>query len=210
MKKLVPFAVVFALFVLARPARSQQLDAAFSVSATQAPSASDATGKFFPQSMGGGAFPGFSADYLFRHQVGIGFEVNWRASQNIYAGVQPFRPVFYDFNGVWAPRISREASGEFQGGIGVSATRFYQPFVTCTFFSCTNFSTVNHFLGHVGGGLRLYVWRNLFIRPEAHAYFINNNVEFSGSHVERYGVSLGYSIGRNEEEGRGRHRRRRY
>jgi len=197
------FVVVLGLTLLALPARAQQLDAAFGVGTTSAPSASDATGKFFPQSMGGGASPAFSADFLFIHHLGVGFDVNWRASQNIYAGVQPFRPVLYTFDAVWAPRISRQVSGELQGGIGVSATRFYQPFLSCNLFTCTDFSTVNHFAGHVGGGVRLYIWRNLFLRPEVHAYFIHNNVEFSGAHLIRYGVSIGYSF-RGDEEDRGR------
>jgi hypothetical protein len=194
MKKLIFIAVVFISFAVAGPARSQQLDAAFSVSAAKAPSASSATGQFFPQSMGGGTFPGFSADYLIRYNLGIGFEADWRASRNIYAGVQPFRPVFYTANAVWAPKLSKYVSAELQGGIGASSTRFYQPFVTCSFVSCTDFSSVNHFLGHIGGGVRIYIWRNLFIRPEAHVYFINGNVEFSGPRVERYGVALGYSL----------------
>jgi hypothetical protein len=194
MKKLILVAAILAPLAFVTPARGQQLDAAFSINTAKAPSASSATGQFFPQSMGGGTFPGFSADYLFFHHVGIGFEADWRASRNIYAGVQPFRPIFYSANAVWAPKLGKSVSAELQGGIGASSTRFYQPFVTCSFVSCTNFSSVDHFLGHLGGGVRLYVWRNLFIRPEAHVYFINNNIEFSGPRVARYGVALGYSL----------------
>jgi hypothetical protein len=194
MRKLLLLAAVFALFALGSPARAQQLDAAFSVSAAKAPSASSATGQFFPQSMGGGAFPGFSADYLIRHHIGVGFEVNWRATRNTYFGVQPFRPIFYSANAVWAPKLGKSAQAEIQGGIGASSTRFYQPFVTCNLFTCTNFTSINHFLGHVGGGVRFYIWRNVFLRPEAHVYFINNNLEFSGPRVARFGAALGYSV----------------
>jgi hypothetical protein len=51
-------------------------------------------------------------------------------------------------------------------------------------------------MGHFGGGLRLYVWGNLFVRPEAHFYLIHNNTDFSGPWAARYGASIGYSFGR--------------
>ncbi len=175
-------------------ARAQQLDAGFAVSGVTATPASNFGAGFQPQTMGRGAFPGFSADYLLRHHFGFGFEVNWRAKRDTYQGVQPFRPIFYDFNGVFAPPLGKKAALELQGGIGVSSTRFYQPFFTCTLFSCTNFATANHFLGHVGGGIRFYFWHNVFLRPEAHYYGIHNNIEFAGSRVTRFGVTLGYSL----------------
>lgn len=193
MKRLTIVAAV-CLFFLMAGARAQQLDAGFSVSGITATPRTSAGANYQPQTMGGGAFPGFSADYLIRHHFGMGFEVNWRAKQNNYQGLQPFRPIFYDFNAVFAPPIGKSASLELQGGIGVSSTRFYQPFFTCTFFTCTNYATSNHFLGHVGGGIRLYFWHNLFLRPEAHYYAIHNNIEFAGSRVTRFGATLGYSL----------------
>lgn len=194
MKRLILVAAVCVFFLMVNTAHGQQLDAGFAVSGVTATPASSAGVNFQPQTMGGGAFPGFSADFLVRHNFGLGFEVNWRAKRNTYFGVQPFRPIFYDFNGVWAPRLTRSASAELQGGIGVSSTRFYQPFFTCNFFTCTNFSSANHFLGHIGGGVRFYFWHNVFLRPEAHLYVIHNNFEFAGSRVTRFGATLGYSF----------------
>lgn len=194
MRRLIPVAAVFAFFLMIGTAHAQQLDAGFAVSGVTATPASSFSAGYQPQTMGGGAFPGFSADYLMKHHIGFGFEVNWRAKQNVYQAVQPFRPIFYDFNAVFAPRLSKGVAGELQGGIGVSSTRFYQPFFTCTLFSCTNYATSNHFLGHVGGGIRLYIWHNVFLRPEAHYYAVHNNIEFAGSRVTRFGVTLGYSF----------------
>jgi hypothetical protein len=47
---------------------------------------------------------------------------------------------------------------------------------------------------HFGGGLRLSAFHALFVRPEAHLYLVNNNVEFSSGHAVRYGVSIGYTF----------------
>ena len=66
--------------------------------------------------------------------------------------------------------------------------------------SCIDFNSCyvsnNHFLVHVGGGLRYYVWGNVFVRPEAHFYHILNNSDvFSNNNVIRVGASIGYTIG---------------
>src|SRR5260370_27014928 len=194
LKGVILVAAACAFFFIVSSARAQQLEAGFAVSGDIVTRASSASGNFFRQYMGGGAYAGFSADYLLRHHFGVGFEVNWSASRTNYKGVQPFRPILYDFNGVYAPPLGKRAALELQGGIGVSSTRFYQPFFTCTFISCTNFAASNHFLGQVGGGIRFYFWHNVFLRPEARYYAIHNNVEFAGSRVTRFGVTLGYSF----------------
>jgi len=177
-------------------AAGQQFDAAFGVSGLQGPSGAEASGNFSPQTIGGGAYPTFSGDFLFWKHFGVGGEVSWRASQNLYAGVQPFRPIFYTVNGVWAPQLAKRVSAELLAGLGAENLRFYTGFVTCGSFSgCTNYVSTSHFMGHFGGGLRLYVTHNLFVRPEAHLYLVHNNFEFSGSRATRYGLSIGYSWG---------------
>ena len=50
-------------------------------------------------------------------------------------------------------------------------------------------------MGDFGGGIRLYPYGNFFVRPELRLYLINNNQEFSSSHLVRYGVSIGYAFG---------------
>ena len=180
-------------------AAQAQLDAAIGFGTVTAPSAADASGDHFPQNVGGGLFIAVSADYLLKHNFGVGGEVSWRASQNNYAGVAPFRPIFYDFNGVYAPPLGRHAAAEFQAGIGAQSVRFYQNFtVNCNQFTgtCTNYVSTNHFMGHFAAGLRYYVHGNLFIRPEAHLYLVHNNFEFSGARATRFGASIGYSFGK--------------
>ena len=196
MKKSALIAFSFVLCAtLAGVAHAQQFDAAFGVSTVTSSDSKVSNGLFFP-SLKGGAYPGFSGDFLFRHNFGVEGDLFWRASQGLYGGYQPYRPIFYSFNAIWAPKISKNFSAEFLGGIGGEDLRFYG-FVNCnSFFGCTTYSSSNHFMGDVGAGIRAYVWHGVFIRPEVRAYFVHNNVEFSSGTIVRYGGSLGYSWGR--------------
>jgi hypothetical protein len=175
-------------------AQAQQIDGAFGGGTVTAPSASSASGKHSAQSLGGGAFLGFSGDFVFKNNVGFQGEVAWRASQNLYQGFQPYRPILYDFNLLYAPRWGKIAQPELLAGIGGESIRFYQPFTSCSAFSCSNFVSNNHVLVHIGGALRFYLMPSIFVAPEAHAYFIHNNEEFSSNHAQRYGIKLGYTF----------------
>ncbi len=179
-------------------AGAQQLDAAFGAGTVTAPSAFDADINHSPVSVAGGTYLAFSADYLLKHSFGIGGEVAWRASQGNYADLAPFRPIFYDFNGVYAPPLGKHLQADLQAGIGAQSTRFYNGFISCNSFTgtCTNYQSSNHFMGHFGAGIRLYLMGNVFIRPEAHLYLVHNNFEFSANRATRFGASIGYSFGR--------------
>ena len=194
MRKISAITFLSLFFLFSTSVHAQQADIAFGLGTVTASSAFDATGDFFPQSVGGGVFPSFSGDVLFLHHFGVGGNVAWRATRNLSQGFLPFRPIFYDINAVFAPPLGKRAAAELQAGIGGESVRFYQGFTTCNFFSCTDFVSTNHFLGHVGGGIKLYAFHNFFIRPEAHFYFIHNNFEFSGNHATRLGVSIGYTF----------------
>jgi hypothetical protein len=194
LKKLGLLAVGASILFMATVAGAQQIDVGFGVNALTSPSASSATGNYSPQMMGGGAYPSFSGDILFKHQLGIQGEVAWRARQNIGFGFQPYRPILYDFNGIWAPRLGKRAAAEVMAGFGGESIRFYTPFVNCSFSGCTDYVSSQHLLGHVGGGLKFYVTHSIFVRPEVHAYFIRNNYEFSSPRAFREGVSIGYTF----------------
>jgi len=181
-------------FLILGTVQAQQFDAAFGVGTLIAPSATSATGNHQQVSLTGGAYPVFSADILLKRQFGISGELAWRASQNLYAGFQPYRPLFYDFNGIYAPKLGKHAAAEVSGGIGWESLRFYQGFTSCGAISCTDFVSSNHFMGHFGAGLRYYFHGHFFVRPEADLYLINNNQEFSSSRAGRFGVSLGYTF----------------
>ena len=146
----------------------------------------------------GGLYPTISADVIFHKRVGFNFEASWRARQGNYAGLGiPFRPILFDFNGVYQPHLSKKVGVDLMGGIGWQSTRFYgyQPTSNCVFFGAC-YTSSNHFLVDVGGGIRYYVRGHVFVRPEAHFYHIvNNTADFSSNNVVRVGASIGYTIG---------------
>ena len=174
-----------------------QFDVGFGVGTVTAPSSASATGNHSPQTIGGGAFLNVGGDALFWRHLGVAGEVAWRASRNLYQGYQPFRPIFYDVNAIYAPPLGKYAQLELVGGIGALSTRFYTQTFMCDpfFFSCVNYFSTNHFMADVGAGLRVYLSRGVFLRPEFREYFINDNVEFSSGHATRAGVTLGFSFG---------------
>ena len=199
LKKLLLLVASSCLFFLCgSAAQAQQFDLTFGVSGLTGPSTTtDSFGNTIP-TIGGGAYPTVGLDFLFFHNLGVGFNASFRAKQNLYLGFQPFRPFFYDVDAVFAPPIGKRAQAELSAGIGAESVRFYTPNFTCSFTGCTNFSSSNHFLGQLGAAFRVYVTRAVFIRPEAHLYLIHNNIEFSGSRATRFGVSIGYSF-KNQE-----------
>ena len=107
-----------------------------------------------------------------------------------------YRPVFYDFNAVYSPKLASHVYAELVGGLGAMDTHV----AACVFStgtSCGGSQLVlsnNHFDVDFGGGLKLYATKGFFIRPEARFYWINNNNEFSSNHSTRYGVSIGYTF----------------
>jgi hypothetical protein len=194
MKNTVQAGFIVLVFALAGTLQAQEFNVGFGVNTILAPSASSASNGYAAQSLTGGAYPVFSAYGLIKHSFGLGGEVAWKASQGLYQGYQPYRPLFFDFNAVYAPTVNKHFGPELMGGIGFETIRFYQQFYTCNFVSCTNYSSSTHFLGHFGMGLKYYFYGNFFIRPEAHVYLINNNVEFSSPFATRVGASIGYTF----------------
>lgn len=176
-------------------AQAQKIDLAFGISTITAPGASQGNGvDHAPVSLTGGTYPGFSGDVLFFHNLGIGAEVYWKASQAEYAGQGfNYRPLFYDFNAVYAPKLASHTYLELVGGIGALSTRFYTGTV-CGIYNCSNYQSSNHFDGDFGVGLKLYPAGGFFVRPEARFYLINNNLDFSSNHATRYGLSIGYTF----------------
>ena len=197
-------AFVLSLFVCTMTVvatQAQEFHGAFGFGTVTAPAAStDSNGNSFP-SLSGGLYPSFSGIFLFKRHIGFGGEVAWRARQAIYGGVtggfgtvQPYRPIFYDFNAVYGSRFGKKLGGDVMAGIGGEDLRFYTPFITCGFTSCTNYVSSNHFAAHFAGDIRYYFWGHAFIRPEAHYYVIHNNREFNDVNAARFTISIGYSF----------------
>lgn len=186
-----------ALAIFSSSAQAQKIDLAFGLSTIDAPSASNCGNcdgnPYVPQSLTGGAYPGFSGDVLFWHNLGFGAEVFWRGttSDNYLDSGVNFRPVFYNFNAVYSAKLAPHIAVELVGGIGGSDTHFSQSSI---FGSSGVLSTSNHFDGDFGGGLKLYATKGFFIRPEARYYIIHNETNYSSNHATRLGVSIGYTF----------------
>ena len=197
------FATLFAFSLLASLASAQQLDAMLGFGTVAATGTSSSACPVFsvtcvgPEK--GGLYPTISADVIFHRRIGFNFEASWRGKQglDLANGGQYYRPILFDFNGMYQPRLSKKAGVDLMGGIGWQSTRFYAYNYTtnCVVFgSC--YTSNNHFLVHIGGGLRYYLWGHMFVRPEAHLYHILNNSDvFTNNNVVRVGASIGYTIG---------------
>ena len=185
MKKLIAVVATCWICVLVAPACAQQIDVAFGGGSLSSPGNSFSGGTFLPGE-GGGAFVGFNGDVLFKGNLGVQAEVNWKGSQGLYGGQIPYRPLFYDFNAIYARRFSKYVGAEALAGIGAESIRFYQGTYACDpFGNCSNYVSSTHFMGDFGGGIRFYPYGNFFVRPEMRLYLVNNNVEFSSGHPVR-------------------------
>jgi hypothetical protein len=198
LRKFAGFATLFAFALLASLASAQQGDVALGFGTVMAPGAAGCnptTG--CPEK--GGLYPSVGVDVIFHRRIGFGYDVSWRGGVGAYgnSGGQPYRPILNDFNAVFQPRLGKKVGADLFGGIGWQDTRYYsfQNTSNCIYFGAC-FSSSDHFLVDVGGGLRYYFWHHVFIRPEAHYYWIHNNTaDFNSGNIVRIGASIGYTIG---------------
>lgn len=198
------FAVVCGFFFLASLAQAQQGDAmlGFGTALAAGSTTSSSCTSFSVTCVGpekGGLYTNLGFDVILHKRLGFGFDAAWRTKQDLDLanGGQYYRPILFDFNGVYQPRINKKVGADLVGGIGWQTTRFYayNNSSNCVFFgSC--YTSNNHFLVDVGGGIRYYAYGHLFIRPEVHLYHILNNTDvFTNNNVVRVGASIGYTIG---------------
>ncbi len=191
-----------ALAAFSNLAQAQKVDLAFGVSTVTAPSANFTESVETAPSLTGGAYPGFSGDVIFWHHLGIGGEVFWRASQssNYLGSGYNYRPLFYNFNAVYSPKLASHTYLELVAGMGALSTRFYTG-TSCGPYSCSNYQSSNHFDGDFGAGIKFYPKGGFFVRPEARVYLVNNNTSdysgavYSSSYFTRFGASIGYTFG---------------
>ncbi len=99
-----------------------------------------------------GLFLNLGGSMMLTPHWGAGAEVNWRAGAGDYAGLN-YRPIFYDFNGVWQPIKTSRFVPEIQGGIGGVAVRFTENQTACdAFVGCQTYNlgseSSSHFQAH--------------------------------------------------------------
>lgn len=208
MRKLAILAPVFALLFLAQFASAQQGDIMFgggTLLSASPSSTQQAAGNLAEK---GGTYLNIAGDVVgIKRRLGLMIETSWRASQaNYFGSFETYRPILTDFNAIYQPRLGKKAGLDLFGGIGIASSRFYQPFPTqCGFYGCINYTTEDHFMQHLGAGIRYYVWHHVFVRPEIHYYHIDgndalnspssNSLGFSSDNVIRVGGSIGFTIG---------------
>jgi len=197
LRKFAFVAALFAVCLLVNLASAQQADVALGFGTMMAPGAAACnltTG--CPEK--GGLYPNVGVDVIFHRRIGFAYDVSWRGGAGNYGGTgQPYRPILNDFNAVFQPRLGKKVGADLFGGIGWQDTRYYsfQYTSNCIYFGAC-FSSSDHFLVDVGGGLRYYFWHHAFIRPELHYYWIHNNIaDFNSGNIVRVGASIGYTIG---------------
>jgi hypothetical protein len=206
LRKLALLAPIFALLFTCHFAAAQQGDIMFfgGTLLSSSPSASDLLSGNIAEK--GGTYLGVSGDVVgFGHRLGFNIETSWRASQANYLNQDVnYRPILTDFNALFQPKLGKRIGADLFGGIGIASTRFYFPYVTGgnPYTGYSNYTTSDHFMEDLGGGIRYYVWHHFFVRPEIHYYHIQNNTSssssgagFSSGNVFRVGASIGYTIG---------------
>ncbi|MGA7217683.1 MAG: outer membrane beta-barrel protein [Candidatus Sulfotelmatobacter sp.] len=198
MRKLAVLASFCAFLFLTQFASAQQIDAFIGGGTlTSSGTCNDLTG-LCPEK--GGLYINLGGDAVFYKQLGVNVETAWRATQGTYANLgENYRPILTDFNLLYQPHIAKKVGLDLMAGIGSADTRFYEPGASCS--GCVNYVSTDHFMEHLGGGVRFYPWHHVFIRPEVHYYHIqnnnnlNNNGYFSTNNVIRVGASIGYTFG---------------
>jgi len=153
----------------------------------------------------GGLFINLGGDVVpFKH-FGVNVETAWRATQGVYGsdtGLN-YRPILTDFNALYQPRLGKKLGLDLMAGIGAADTRLYEQGASEP--GVANYLSTDHFMEHLGGGIRYYVWRHVFVRPEVHYYHIQSNNSlsdngvFNSNNLVRVGASIGYTIGGGSE-----------
>ena len=197
------FASMFLLFTAFLSAQSR-IDVYFGMGTAHAPSNNQSvdtmgTGVLLPTPSLGGVFGTVGGGVFLKRTFGVGAQVSWRFSQGDYAGLG-YRPVFYDFNGMWTPITAKRVMPEFQAGFGGASFRFYNPnqYYYNNTGRLTNFAgSSNHLQLHLAAGLRYFIKPHLFIRPQIDYHWVRNLTEdpygFGSNSVPEYTIAIGYS-----------------
>jgi opacity protein-like surface antigen len=201
--KLALLTAASAVLLFTQVASAQQVDIMLGYGILMASSPNNDSVSFHPPSEKGGNYPSVSGDFIkLKHRLGFNAEVAWRQKTDSYPGNgETYRPFFSDVNVLFQPRLRKKIGLDLFAGVGVASTHFTLPGVTSCAVptsGCVFYTSSNHFMEDIGGGVRYYVWHRIpriFVRPEVHYYHIQNNFQFNSDNVFRVGGSVGYTIG---------------
>lgn len=189
-------AVIFVSVVfLSSFAHAQEFDLAAGASSLFSSKNTTASQAFLPAAEKGGIYASVSADLMLTHRFGVSAEVVSRTQKGLYNNYQEYRPVIYDVNGMFARRVGDRTKVQMFAGVGAQTVLFGSFSGFCGYpAGCAAHTNGTDFLAHVGIGARYTVWREIFVRPEAHYYRVINNDAFHSDNVFRLGVSIGYTF----------------
>jgi len=147
----------------------------------------------------GGLFGTIGGGLMIKPSYGFGAQVSWRFAQGDYAGYG-YRPVFYDFNGIFTPQKNRLVIPEFQAGLGGVSIRIYDPSNPYYDYNTGRISTFatsfNHFQLHAAAGLRFRLARHIYVRPQLDYHWVPNLTnEFKSNSVLGYSLAALFSSG---------------
>jgi len=96
-----------------------------------------------------GVFMDLGATVLLTRTLGVGGDISWRATHAPYAGLE-LMPIFYNFDGIYAPVSGKHFDTELHGGLGGMSLRYSLNQQQCdAFVGCSNDSqsieSSNHF-----------------------------------------------------------------
>jgi hypothetical protein len=157
------------------------------------------TGTLFNTPKLTGTFGKFGADLMLTSHFGVGGEGDFRFSQGAYAGLN-YRPIFYDFYGIWEPIKGKRVVPQFEAGLGAASIRFYENSSSCDQFAGCSSSNAfvessTHFQTHLGVGVNFYATEHIFLRPQVDVHWVNNFFQFGSDWVPEYSVAIGYRFG---------------
>ncbi|HEX4137749.1 MAG TPA: outer membrane beta-barrel protein [Bryobacteraceae bacterium] len=157
------------------------------------------TGNFINTPKLTGLFATVGGGLMITNHFGAGAEINWRAGQGNYSGVN-YRPIFYDFNGIWQPIKTKRFVPEIQAGIGGVAVNFNANTTECSLLvGCSNVNlgseSSSHFQAHFAVAARIYATPHIFVRPAFDAHWVNDFFQFGSNWVPEYTLGVGYSFG---------------
>jgi hypothetical protein len=199
-------AFTFMVLFIISFAHAQRLDGYFGMGTTQVgaspyPFVDNNTGESVPAPHMGGVFGTFGGAIMLKPHFGFGGQVSLRFAQGDFAGFG-YRPIFYDFNGIWTPqiyKIEKVIVPEFQGGLGGLNLRFYDPSTYYYDYNSgryTNFAgSSNHFQLHAAAGLRFKLKPRVWVRPMVDYHWVRNldRNEFGSNNVFSYSIAIGFS-----------------
>ena len=196
MRKFALLAFASSVLLFSSLSFGQQFDVAVGISTLMTSTPSLGTVNFQPPAEKGGGYVSVSADFVgFRQKhLGLNVETAFRIHQTNYATYETFRPILTDVNVLFQPRLTDKLGLDLFAGVGIASNRFNLT-NSCNIPGCINYTSSNHFMEDLGGGIHYYAWRHIFVRPEIHYYHIQNNVEFHSNNVFRVGASVGYTFG---------------